>query len=179
MGDTRRGRRDEGKLVGLVRFAQFVLLAIVVVAVWPVVGPVWRGEVEWADAVDAVVSDQVVLALVAAVGCGVALVLLRSDVARSLLMLGALAVLVALVSGTVTVGDLRDRLGSDARDRLVARAAQCGYSVEVEDVGERVRVALRDPQGARQTFYSAGERLTDDFGALLGEEGQEVPGCLR
>lgn len=135
-------------LRGLVWIVRFVLLALIVIAVWGPVTAYASGTISWDQAVDAVLTDHVVALLVAAVVLGLIASLLRAPVVRLAITVAAAVLVILMVNGTVTLDQVRDEVASyDLRNRAESFMRGCNLPLVVEETAGGVRAVLKDSDG--------------------------------
>lgn len=72
--------------------------------------------------------------------------LLRSPLIRLVISVGAVALVILLLNGTVSLGQVGDTVASwDVANQIRSAAGTCGLDVSVENVAGGVRTVLKDP----------------------------------
>lgn len=72
--------------------------------------------------------------------------LLRSPLVRLGISVGAAAVVILLLNGTLSLGQIGEAVASwDVANQVREAAGQCGLDVSVESVAGGVRTVLKDP----------------------------------
>lgn len=129
-------------------FVRFCLIAIFIYINWATLSALVQQKITWQESIDTLLSNSGIAILGIAIIITFVISFFDSFIVRLIVNIGTLLVIIGLVTGTISVSDLKSTIESYANSEVVQQTINpCNWTTEVEKIGGQVRTALKDDKG--------------------------------
>lgn len=147
-----------GLIKGFLGLIRFIIIAMFIYINWPTLSALVNKQITWQESIDSLFSNFGIFAIIIVLLLTFAMSFMSNLIVRIVVNGAALLVLVLLLTGNISVDNIRDTVNAHVNIEQIQKAADpCNWSATVEEVGGQTRTVLKNDAGETVGYASKDE----------------------
>lgn len=144
-----------GLIKGLLGLVRFIIIAMFIYINWPTLSALVKKEITWQESVDTLFSNFGIFAIILVLLLTFGMSFMSNLIVRIVVNGAALLVLVLLLTGNISIDNIKDSVNAHVNFEQIQKAADpCNWSATIEEVGGQTRTVLKNNAGETVGYAS-------------------------